>query len=76
MKQPRFVSKGAKTWSTRHEENTPMPAALLPTSRNEREKWGTPTVFSVNTRKTVRLLTHSRCGPPARYGDRQLRPAY
>jgi hypothetical protein len=30
-----------------------MPSALLPTSRKEREKWGTPTVFSVNTKKTV-----------------------
>ena len=35
-------------------QTTPMPAALLPTSRKEREKWGTPTVFFVNNKRTVR----------------------
>jgi hypothetical protein len=32
--------------ASRMNQSTPLPTALLPTSRKEREKWGTQFVFS------------------------------
>jgi len=46
-------------------QTTPMPAALLPTSRKEREKWGTTIVSPVNTKTTVRLRLERRGSGPS-----------